>query len=142
MNKSRVLLSLILLLTLFAMGCVSVESRVRQDDGTYRTTQSLTWRSDWESLVDLDFTSFECTEDHMVAATVMGVTYGWPKGKGSYVGVDSLDFESETLRCEVRQRTLTINGEVCGTFEEGDTVVIMPDGQVNVQRQEMQESEQ
>ena len=132
MARVQISLGIALSLALFAAGCVSVESSVRQPDGTYRTTHSLTWESDWESLVNLDFTSFECHEDHMVATEVMGVTYGWPVGKGAYTAADAIDFDSDTLHCEVRQRTLTINGEEAGTYEQGDTVLITGDGDVIV----------
>lgn len=127
MYASRIALSALLAASLLLAGCVCAESTVRQKDGTYKTTHHLIWKPDLS-----DPWSFKCTEDHMVATVLDGVTYGWPVGSGSHTGLDSLQFEGKGLKCEVAARTLTVNGLAFEAFVEGDHVLIMPDGRVLV----------
>jgi hypothetical protein len=126
MARRLMTLSLTLAFALSTAGCTIATVRVRQDDGTYRTTRELVW---WPPD---SFRSFTCKDDYMVATDVSDVTYEWPTGKGHLEDFETITFEGDGIRCEVRKRTLTINGRRYGEFQKGDHVRITPDGRVLV----------
>ncbi|MCK4871280.1 MAG: hypothetical protein KAS72_01000 [Phycisphaerales bacterium] len=127
MTKKQITLAVMLAITLVCTGCTVSTVRVRQDDGTYRTTRELTWLN-WCSA----HRSFTCTEDDMVATTVLDVKYSWPKGEGSFTGCETIEFRGNGVRCTLRGRELTVNGIVYEGFEPGDHVRITSDGRVFV----------
>ena len=126
MARKLMTLSLTFVLALSTAGCAVATVRVRQDDGTYRTTQKLVW---WSSD---SYSSFTCEEDYMVATRMSDVTYEWPTGKGHFPDTETIIFEGDRMRCEVQKRTLTINGRRYGEFDSGDRVRITPDARVLV----------
>jgi hypothetical protein len=126
MARTLMTLSLTFVLALSTAGCAVATVGVRQDDGTYRTTKELVW---WSSD---SYRSFTCEDDYMVATTMSDVTYEWPTGKGRFPDWETITFNGDAMRCEVRERTLTINGRRYGEFEKGDRVRITPDARVLV----------
>lgn len=128
MKANRILVELLFLVPcLLVIGCVSATSRVRQPDGTYRETKHLILKP------DLQFRDFKCSEDYMVATQFKGVTYAWPKGKGTLTeDFSEVHFKGESISCIVKDRFLTIDGRKHGAFEEGDSVRIAGNGAVFV----------
>jgi hypothetical protein len=126
MVRTLMTLSLTFVFGLSTAGCATATVRVRQDDGTYRTSQKLVW---WSSD---SYRSFTCKDDYMVATMMSDVTYEWPTGKGHFPDNETMTFEGDGMRCEVRQRTLTINDRRYREFEKGDRVRITPDARVLV----------
>lgn len=127
MNTRRTVLGVMLVVAMLAGGCVQATVGVRQDDGTYKYTRELIPRSSFD---DLD--SFKCERDYDVASTMHGVQYAWPKGRGSLVDYEMIVFDGKGLHCEVKERSLTVNGQSFGEFDAGDRVRIAPDGRVYV----------
>ena len=68
----------------------------------------------------------------MVATDMWDVTYEWPKGKGYLADTETTTFTGDGIRCEVRKRTLTLNGQPYGEFAKGDRIRITPDARVLV----------
>jgi hypothetical protein len=68
----------------------------------------------------------------MVATKMSEVTYEWPTGKGHFSDWETIAFKGDGISCEVRMRTLTVNGRHYGEFEPGDRVRLTPDGRVLV----------
>ncbi|MHC4117201.1 MAG: hypothetical protein ACYSWO_06805 [Planctomycetota bacterium] len=128
MKTNRIIVEFLFLVPcLLVIGCVSVTSEVRQPDGTYRETKYLALKS------DLQFRDFKCSEDYMVATEFNGVTYAWPKGKGTLSeDFSEVRFKGESISCTVKDRFLTIDGQEFGAFEEGDRIRIAGDGAVFV----------
>jgi hypothetical protein len=133
MSRSLMMFSLALVPALSAAGCTVATVRVRQDDGTYRTTQELVWTHelDWRS-----YRTFTCQDDYMVATQMWDVTYEWPKGKGRLEEDGTTTFEGDGIEAETRKRMLTVNGRQYGEFAKGDRVRITPDGAVLVNGEE------
>ena len=126
MARTLMMLSLAFVVAWFAAGCTTATVSVRQPDGTYRTSKELIW---W---TPDSYRSFECQEDYMVATSMWGVTYEWPKGKGHLVNLESTSFTGDGIECQTHQRMLTLNGQEYGEFEEGDRIRITPDARVLV----------
>lgn len=127
MNKKQTMVTTFLMLGLLIMGCAQVTTRVRQKDGTYRTSKHLVFRS------DLPGRSFGNQEDYMVATKFQDVTYAWPQGKGSFSkNFKEISFEGRQINCRVVGRELTVNELRFGEFEKGDRVRISSDGKVFV----------
>jgi hypothetical protein len=127
MNIKQKMLTAFLMPGLLIAGCAQVTTRVRQDDGTYRTSKRLVFRS------DLPGRSFSSEGDDMVATVFHKVTYTFPKGKGSYSkNFDRISFEGRQVKCSIIGRELTVNELRFGEFEEGDLVRITYDGKVFV----------
>jgi hypothetical protein len=77
--------------------------------------------------------AFSCDEDYSVATTFNGITYAWPKGKGSVSkDFDEMTFRGADVRCRAIGRRLSVDGRWFGDFEEGDRVRITGDGTVFV----------
>jgi len=129
MARMLLTLSLMCVFTLSIAGCTTATVRVRQPDGTYRTTEELVWTHEVDGR---SYRTFVCQDDYMVATDMSGVTYEWPKGKGRLEDDWTTTFEGEGLRCEARKRTLTVNGRQYGEFNKGDQVRITPEGRVLV----------
>jgi hypothetical protein len=108
-------------------GCTSSTTTVRQNDGTYKTYHELTW---FPSTVDYE--TFECTDDYMVATTLDGVTYAFPRGTGRLTGPKRIEFEGAAVDAVVDKRNLTVNDNVYKGFDKGDVVRIGSDGRVFV----------
>ena len=73
----------------------------------------------------------------MVACTHYGVTYEWPKGKGSLSkDYQEIHFQGDKIRCQVTKRRLTIDGASFGEFSDGDRVRITSGGHVFVNDKE------
>lgn len=127
MNKKQTMATTFLMLGLLITGCAQVTTRVRQNDGTYRTSKHLVFRS------DLPGRSFGSQEDYMVATKFQDVTYAWPQGKGSFSkNFKEISFEGRQINCRVVGRELTVNELRFGEFEKGDRVRISSDGKVFV----------
>ncbi len=126
MVRKLMLFSLVTLFGWTAVGCAVATVRVRQKDGTYKTSKRIVWYS------PDDYREFECQEDYMVASEMAGVTYEWPKGRGRLEDVETTTFEGQNLKCKVHKRTLTVNGRSYGKFKEGDRVRITGDASVFV----------
>jgi hypothetical protein len=125
MNIKRTTVSAFLTLGLLIAGCAQVTTRVRQDDGTYRTSKRLVFRS------DLPSRSFSSEGDDMVATEFHDVTYAFPQGKGSFSkNLDKIDFEGRQVKCSIVGRELMINELRFKEFEKGDLVRITSDGRV------------
>ena len=96
MNEKRVKVTAFLILGLLIAGCEQVTTRVRREDGTYRTSKRLVFRS------DLPGRSFGSQEDYMVATKFQDVTYAWPQGKGSFSkNFKEISFEGRQINCRV-----------------------------------------
>ncbi|MFH1417128.1 MAG: hypothetical protein ABII12_02430 [Planctomycetota bacterium] len=129
MNRTRITVSIALTLVWLAAGCAHYTSYVRQDDGTYREKTGWLLRP----MTLTDFRSFTCDKDYMVASEHLGVTYGWPKGKGMISeDFNEIEFEGEKIKCKIVGCGLTVNGKSFGEFQAGDRVRIAPDGRVFV----------
>jgi hypothetical protein len=125
MNIKRTTVSAFLTLGLLIAGCAQVTTRVRQDDGTYRTSKRLVFRS------DLPSRSFSSEGDDRVATEFHDVTYTFPQGKGSFSkNFDKIDFEGRQVKCSIVGRELTVNELRFKEFEKGDLVRITSDGRV------------
>lgn len=127
MNRSQTAVALFLMFGLLMAGCTQVKTRVRQDDGTYREQKRTVLRSDLPGL------SFTCDEDYMVVHEIQGVTYTWPKGRGSLArNFNEITFENSRISCRVVGRELWVNESRFAAFEKGDRVRIAGDGKVFV----------
>lgn len=127
MNIKQTMVTAFLMLGLLIAGCAQSTTRVRQDDGTYRTSKRLVFRS------DLPNRSFSSEGDDMVANEFHDVTYTFPKGKGSFSkNLDKIDFEGRQVKCSIVGRELTVNELRFREFEKGDLVRITNDGKVFV----------
>ena len=135
MNKKQTIVAAFLMLGLLMAGCAQVTTHVRQNDGTYRTSKRLVFRS------DLPGRSFSSEGDDMVATEFHNVTYAFPQGKGSFSkNFDEISFKGNNISCSVVERRLTINGRPAGQFDEGDRVRITGDGKVFVNGVELKTS--
>ena len=127
MSKKRTAVMATLMFGLLVTGCAQSTTRVRQDDGTYRTYKLLVFRP------DLPDRSFRSDQDYMVATKFHGVTYAWPQGKGSLSeNFDEISFQGRRMSCSVVGRRLTVNELRYAEFEQGDRVRITRDGKVFV----------
>ena len=127
MNKKQTMVAAFLMLGLLIAGCAQVTTRVRQNDGTYRTSKRLVFRS------DLSGRSFSSEGDDMVATEFHNVTYAFPQGKGSFSkNFDEISFQGRQVKCSIVGRELTVNELRFGEFEKGDHVRITGDGKVFV----------
>ena len=127
MKIKQRMLTAFLMLGLLIAGCAQVTTRVRQDDGTYRTSKRLVFRS------DLPGRSFSSEGDDMIATEFHNVTYTFPKGKGSYSqNFDRISFEGQQVKCSIVGRELTVNDLRFREFEKGDFVRITDHGKVFV----------
>ena len=127
MNEKRMMVPAFLMLGLLIGGCAQVTTRVRQEDGTYRTSKRLIFRS------DLPSRSFRSEGDDMVATKLHNVTYTFPQGNGSFSkNFDEISFQGRQVKCGIIGRELTVNELQFGEFEKGDHVRITSDGRVFV----------
>ena len=127
MNKKQTMVTVFLMLGLFVAGCAVVTSSVRQDDGTYRKSKRLIFRS------DLPSRSFSSEGDGMVATEFHNVTYTFPQGKGSFLkNLDEISFQGRQVKCSIVGRELTVNESGFGDFKKGDLVRITDEGKVFV----------
>lgn len=127
MNKKQTMVAAFLMLGLLMAGCAQVTTRVRQNDGTYRTSKRLVFRS------DLSGRSFSSEGDDMVATEFHNVTYAFPQGKGSFSkNFDEISFQGRQVKCSIVGRELTVNELRFGEFKKGDRVRITGDGKVFV----------
>ncbi len=127
MNNRQMTITAFLVLGLLLAGCAQVTTRVRQEDGTYRTSKRLIFRS------DLPSRSFSSEGDDRVATEFHNVTYSFPKGKGSFSkNFDKIDFEGHQIKCSIVGRELTVNDLRFGELVKGDLVRITSDGKVLV----------
>lgn len=127
MKFKQMIVTAFLMLGLLIAGCAQVTTRVRQDDGTYRTSKRLVFRS------DLPSRSFSCEEDYMVATELYDVTYAWPQGNGSLSrDFKKISFQGPKINCSVTGRELTVNELRFEEFEKDDRVRITGDGKVFV----------
>ena len=127
MNKKQTMAIALLSLSLLMAGCARVTTRVRQDDGTYRTSRHWAFRS------DLSDRSFSSDEDYMVSHEFHGVTYAWPQGKGTLSeNFNEIRFQGRQIECNVVGRRLTVDDVPFSEFEKGDRVRITGAGAVFV----------
>ena len=127
MNIKHTTVTAFLMLGLLIAGCAQSTTRVRQDDGTYRTSKRLVFRS------DLPSRSFSSEGDDMVATEFHDVTYAFPQGKGSFLkNLDEISFQGRQVKCSIVGRELTVNELRFREFEKGDRVRISSDGKVFV----------
>jgi len=127
MNRTRTMVAAFILLGALVAGCAQITTRVRQEDGTYRTSKRWVFRS------DVPGRSFRCDEDYMVATAFHGVTYAWPQGEGNYSqDFEEITFQGRQLDCHLVGRELSVNGSRFTGFEKGDRVRITGDGKVLV----------
>ena len=127
MNIKHTTVTAFLMLGLLIAGCAQSTTRVRQDDGTYRTSKRLVFRS------DLPSRSFSSEGDDMVATEFHDVTYAFPQGKGSFSNnLDEISFQGRQVKCSIVGRELTVNESRFREFEKGDLVRISSDGKVFV----------
>jgi len=125
-NKQRTVAAF-LMLSLLLAGCAQVTTRVRREDGTYRTSKRLVFRS------DLPSRSFSSEGDDRVATEFQNVTYSFPRGKGSFSkDFDRIDFEGQQVKCGIVGRELTVNDLRFAELKKGDRVRITGDGKVFV----------
>ena len=123
MNIKHTTVTAFLMLGLLIAGCAQSTTRVRQDDGTYRTYKRLVFRS------DLPSRSFSSEGDDMVATEFHDVTYAFPQGKGSFSkDLDEISFQGRRVKCSIVGRELTVNELRFKEFEKGDLVRITSDG--------------
>ncbi|HNS22733.1 MAG TPA: hypothetical protein PKH24_19685 [Sedimentisphaerales bacterium] len=133
MNNKQMTTAAFLVLSLLLAGCAQVTTRIRQEDGTYRTSRRVVFRS------DLPSRSFTSEGDDRVATEFHDVTYSFPKGKGSFSkDFDKIDFEGSQIKCRIVGRELTVNDVRFAGFEKGDLVRITSDGRVLVNDVERQ----
>jgi len=127
MSQKQTVVAAFSILGLLLGGCARVTTTVRQEDGTYHTSKH------WVLPSDLPDRSFRCDEDYMVATTLDGVTYAWPRGKGSYSkNFDEISFQGSGVKCNVVGRELSVNESRFGGFQKGDHVRIADNGEVFV----------
>lgn len=127
MDKKRMMAAAFLMLGLLIAGYAQVTTRVRQEDGTYRTSKRLAFRS------DLPSRSFSSEGDDMVATEFHNVTYTFPQGKGSFSkNFDEISFQGREVKCSIVRRELTVNESQFGEFEKDDHIRITSDGKVYV----------
>src|SRR4030042_655571 len=127
MNKKQTMVAAFLMLGFLMAGCAQVTTHVRQNDGTYRTSKRLVFRS------DLPGRSFSSEGDDMVATEFHNVTYAFPQGKGSFSkNLHEISFQGRQINCRVVGRELTVNELRYGEFEKSDRVRITGDGKVFV----------
>ncbi|MBN2594277.1 MAG: hypothetical protein JXA81_12285 [Sedimentisphaerales bacterium] len=127
MNEKRMMVPAFLMLGLLIVGCAQVTTRIRQEDGTYRTSKRLIFRS------DLPSRTFSSEGDDMVATVFHNVTYTFPQGKGSFSkDFDEISFQGKQVKCSIVGRELTVNESRFSEFEKGDQVRIASDGRVFV----------
>ena len=127
MNKKQTMVAAFVMLGLLMAGCAQVTTRVRQEDGTYRTSKRLVFRS------DLPGRSFNSEGDDMVATEFHNVTYAFPKGKGSFSkNFDEISFQGRQVKCSIVGHELTVNELRFREFKKGDLVRITSDGKVFV----------
>jgi len=127
MDIKRMMASAFLMLGLIIAGCAQVTTRVKQEDGTYRTSKRLIFRS------DLPSRSFSSEGDDMVVTKFHNVTYSFPQGKGSFSkDFKEISFQGRKVKCSIVGRELTVNESRFGEFEKGDQVRITSDGKVFV----------
>ena len=127
MNRKQPVIAAFLVLGLLVTGCAKVTTRVRQEDGTYRTSNR------WVFRCDLPGRSFSSDEDYMVAHEFHGVVYTWPQGKGRLSeDFEEIGFQGRQVTCSVVGRRLTVNDAQFSEFEQGDCVRITAAGQVFV----------
>lgn len=135
MNKKQNAILTILIFCLLAAGCAKSTVRVRQDDGTYRTSTHLIFQPDFADR------SFSSSSDYMISTGFNNVTYVWPQGKGNFSkNFNEITFKGKTINCSVVERRLTINGSRIAEFDEGDNVRITDDGKVFVNDVELKAS--
>lgn len=131
MHKKRTMVTAFLTLGLLIAGCAQVTTSVRQEDGTYRTSKRLVFRS------DLPGRTFSSEGNDMVATVFHNVTYTFPKGEGSFSkDFEEISFQGGKVKCSIVGRKLTVNEERFGEFEKGDHVRITSDGTVLVNESE------
>ncbi len=134
MNKKQNAIMTILIFCLLAAGCAKSTVRVKQKDGTYRTSTHLIFHPDFADR------SFSSSKDYMISTGFNDVTYVWPQGKGSYSkNFNEITFKGKNISCSVVERRLTINGRRIGEFDEGDKVRITGNGKVFVNDVEIKE---
>jgi hypothetical protein len=127
MNKKQAMVAAFLMLGLLVTGCAVVTSSVRQDDGTYRKSKSLMFRS------DLPSRSFSSEGEGMEATDFHNVTYTFPQGKGSFSkNFDEISFQGRQVECSIVGRELTVNELRFAELEKGDFVRITGQGKVFV----------
>ena len=127
MNNKQTMVAAFLMLGFLMAGCAQVTTHVRQNDGTYRTSKRLVFRS------DLPGRSFSSEGDDMVATEFHDVTYAFPQGKGSFSkDLDEISFQGRRVKCSIVGRELTVNELRFKEFEKGDLVRITSDGKVFV----------
>ena len=127
MNKKQTMVTTFLMLGMLIAGCAQITTHVRQNDGTYRTSKHLVFRS------DLPGRSFSSEGDGMEATDLHNVTYTFPQGKGSFSkNFDEISFQGRQIKCSIVGRELTVNELRFGEFEKGDHVRISSDGKVFV----------
>jgi intein/homing endonuclease len=123
MNKKRTAIVIILMLCLLTAGCAKSTVRVKQNNGTYRTSTHLIFQRDF-----------------VVSTGYNDVTYVWPQGKGNFSRkFNKISFEGKSINCSVVERRLTINGRQIVEFEQGDRVRITGDGKVFVNDAELKQ---
>ena len=104
MNNRQMTVRVFLVFGLLLAGCAQVTTRVRQEDGTYRTSKRLILRS------DLPSRSFSSEGDDRVATEFHDVTHSFPKGTGSFSkDFERIDFEGGQIKCSIVGRELTVN---------------------------------
>jgi major membrane immunogen (membrane-anchored lipoprotein) len=134
MNKKRTAIVIILMLCLLTAGCAKSTVRVKQNNGTYRTSTHLIFQRDFADR------SFSSNNDYMVSTGYNDVTYVWPQGKGNFSRkFNKISFEGKSINCSVVERRLTINGRQIVEFEQGDRVRITGDGKVFVNDAELKQ---
>jgi hypothetical protein len=75
----------------------------------------------------------------MVAHEIHGVTYAWPKGRGSLsTNFNEITFQGSRISCRVVGRELSVNESHFAPFEKGDNVRITGQGKVFVNDLERQ----
>ena len=127
MSKKQTTVAAIIVLGSLMAGCAQVTTHVRQEDGTYRTSKRLVFRS------DLPGRSFRSEGDDMVATEFHHVTYAFPQGKGSFSkNFDEISFQGRQVKCSIVGRKLTVNELRFREFEKGDRIRITSDGKVFV----------
>lgn len=127
MNKKRMSIMLFLMFGLLAAGCAQSTAGARQDNETRHVSTHLVFYPDFADR------SFKSSEDYMISTGFDGVTYIWPKGKGSFSkDTNEITFEGDNISCSIVERRLTINGNQIAEFEEGDRVRITGEGKVFV----------
>jgi len=134
MNKKRTACVIILILCLLAAGCEKSAVRVKQNDGTYRTSTHLIFQPDFADR------SFSSNKDYTLSTEFNGITYIWPQGKGSFARkFNEISFKGKNISCNVVERRLSINGRRIAEFEQGDRIRITGDGKVFVNEVELKQ---